>query len=90
MKAIQLTESPTFETIKTYIPKGDRGSKEFIYNGKTIKAYRKFTTKGGQLNTQYLHVLIENKTYSSGVKLFSHYREDKKGDFNFIQYLESE
>jgi len=84
---IQLSTPPTFETIREHLPKGKQENKEFIYDNKKIKAYRKFTYRNGQLYSQYLNILIENKTYSNGSTLYSHYRENKKGEFIFIQYL---
>lgn len=85
---IELEENPTFELISSYMPKGSELKRSFSFKGRKIEAYRKFIIQKCELKSQYLHVIIEVKKYSDGRNRYEHYREDKKGNYIFVNYLE--
>lgn len=88
MEAIKLTTAPTFESIRNFFSNNERKEILFSYQEKTVIGQRKFTQIGNIVKTNFLRIAIEHKEYIKGKKTFHVYREDKKGNFNFIGYME--
>lgn len=84
---IELKESPSFETIKSYFSNLDEMERNFSFNGRKIVAKRKFTYKGMrsigkmfEIKTNYLHVWMQ----VDNVGNMKHYKENKKGNFELV------
>lgn len=85
-EVIVLNKTPTFELIRSYFSDTDTTERTFDFNGRKVIAQRKFTYKGNsnkmyQIKTNYLHIWIQQKKYSSTTE---HYRECKDGTFTII------